>query len=194
MVVNSNSSEEEEECADDCVQCAVDRDASGTDGGLCLLGGADGLSVLTSHNLCLKLVRLKAKWREQRHAHEISPFHRRLASLKLKWRELREPEERARRACLVAEMVGVDTPEFEEADNSEGEDYIPEEILEERADGTSVAYRVKWVGYPIHESTWEVLENISSNPEVIEVWLKKQEEPMKQTRSGRVLKRPRRSV
>ena len=59
----------------------------------------------------------------------------------------------------------LDAPPFEETDigdSDEEEEYLPEAILNERGQGRTARYLVKWVGYPKSESTWEPKHNIAS--------------------------------
>ena len=44
------------------------------------------------------------------------------------------------------------------SDNSE--EYEVETILDKRTLRNRVQYLVKWVGYPLHDATWEPLENL----------------------------------
>ena len=58
----------------------------------------------------------------------------------------------------------LDAPPFEEAagDSDAEEEYKPEAILDERGQGRTARYLVKWFGYPKSESTWEPKRNIAS--------------------------------
>ena len=65
----------------------------------------------------------------------------------------------------------TDAPEFEEAEGESDEEYEPQEILNQRIRKGAVQYLVKWQGYSVEESTWELHDNIASSKIVIEAWI-----------------------
>ena len=118
------------------------------------------------------LEKLKSQWRRKRRkigelqlskheAFQAMTVAQQLAEMKSKWRH-RRPES--------------DVPRFTEADSESNsdEEYEPEAILDQRLRRNKVEYYVKWLGYQVEESTWEVPANIQSHPAVIRAWEKSQ--------------------
>jgi hypothetical protein len=118
------------------------------------------------------LEKLKSQWRRKRRkigqlqlskceAFQAMTVAQQLAEMKSKWRH-RRPES--------------DVPKFTEADSESNsdEEYEPEAILDQRLKRNKVEYYVKWLGYQVEESTWEVPANIQSHPAVIRAWKRSQ--------------------
>lgn len=76
------------------------------------------------------------------------------------------------------------------ADFGEDEEntYEVEAITDKKKVGGKWRYRVKWVGYPDSESTWEPVENLQNLEEMLkdfnEEWEKKQKEKMSQSHTS----------
>jgi hypothetical protein len=85
-------------------------------------------------------------------------------------------------------VIGM--PEFEDTHCDSDEEYIPEEILEERMSGGEKQYFVKWLTYALSESTWEVRGNIASSKSVLAKWEAKSNKKPKQKPKPKV--RPKR--
>ncbi|CAG8638636.1 1222_t:CDS:1, partial [Paraglomus occultum] len=57
-------------------------------------------------------------------------------------------------------------PAIVESDTGQ-EEYEVEAILDKRVIRKKTQYLVKWVGYPLHDATWEPVRNLSNAPEII---------------------------
>ena len=47
------------------------------------------------------------------------------------------------------------------------EEYEVEQILDKRTLRKKVQYLVKWIGYPLHDATWEPIENLTNAAEKV---------------------------
>ena len=57
-------------------------------------------------------------------------------------------------------------PAIVESDTGQ-EEYEVEAILDKRVIRKKTLYLVKWVGYLLHDATWEPMRNLSNAPEII---------------------------
>jgi len=60
----------------------------------------------------------------------------------------------------------IPPPAIVESDTGQ-EEYEVEAILDKRIIRKKTQYLVKWVGYPLHDATWEPVRNLSNAPEII---------------------------
>ena len=51
--------------------------------------------------------------------------------------------------------------------NTGQEEYEVEAILDKRIIRKNIQYLVKWTGYPLHDATWEPVQNLSNVPKII---------------------------
>jgi Chromo (CHRromatin Organisation MOdifier) domain len=51
--------------------------------------------------------------------------------------------------------------------NTEQEEYEVENILDKRTLRKKPQYLIKWLGYPLHDATWEPLENLGNAREKV---------------------------
>ena len=61
-------------------------------------------------------------------------------------------------------------PIFPVADSSQPE-YEVEDILAQRIHRGKTQYLVKWLGYPVFESTWEPVEHLANAPDIVRKFL-----------------------
>lgn len=82
----------------------------------------------------------------------------------------------------------TEAPDFQEAEGESDEEYEPEEILKERVRKKKPEYLVKWLGYQISESTWELPCNIASCSHVIDSWKAKAQKKVGQQKANETKK------
>lgn len=47
------------------------------------------------------------------------------------------------------------------------EEFVVEQVLDRKFDSGSPLYKVKWLGYPLSQCTWEPVEHLSNVPEMV---------------------------
>lgn len=69
---------------------------------------------------------------------------------------------------------------------SDDELYVPERILAEKKHKGKKLYKIKWMGYPVSESTWEPLRNIvRGRDELLKTWEESKNKSLKVVKSAK---------